>query len=214
MRYHVPFAHRQRPYVHRAGPIYIGFDEPVSIQRRRGRRRFNWPGFTGLMLALVSPLTAFIIAPFALIFSLIGLRRSPRGMAVVGTVLSLLATAVLSLAVYGIASHSIAQHKQQQHALMMHQQRGKIADTRIALEEVSQELREYRSQHDFELPNALEGQIIAVQYVDAWGKELSYAPNSEGCIVRSAGPDGDFNTSDDIITKIEGKSAGDPYFDL
>ncbi len=73
MRCHVPFAYRNRP----PGPIYIGFEQPVSIQRRRGR--FNWAGFGGLMLALLSPFTLFMAAPVALLLSLFGMRRALAG---------------------------------------------------------------------------------------------------------------------------------------
>ncbi len=209
MRYHVPFAHRHRCC--RPGPIYIGFDEPVSIQKRRGR--FNWFGFTGLMLVLISPLTAFVIAPIALLFCLIGLMRAPRGMAIVGMVFSLVATTILSLGIYGIASHQMARHQARKHALVMHQQRGQIAETRQTMDAAVEELRQYRADHDFYLPNALDGNVVTVRFLDAWETELRYEPEADSCTVRSAGPDREFDTSDDLTVKLDGKTVADPYID-
>ncbi len=210
MRYHVPFAHRQRPHGHRPGPIYIGFDEPVSIQRRRGR--FNWFGFMGLLMVLISPLTLFAIAPVALIFCLIGMRRSPRGMATVGLVLSVMATAALTLGVIGVASHNAELQNARQRAWETHQRQIEIRKTNAILDDAKQELREFRAENDFNLPGALDGNIMMVQYLDAWETELRYEPNPDGCIVRSAGPDKRFSTSDDVIAKLDGKTDNDPYF--
>ena len=210
MRYHVPFAHRQRPHGHRPGPIYIGFDEPVSIQRRRGR--FNWFGFMGLLMVLISPLTLFAIAPVALIFCLIGMRRSPRGMATVGLVLSVMATAALTLGVIGVASHNAELQNARQRAWETHQRQIEIRKTNAILDDAKQELREFRAENDFNLPGALDGNIMMVQHLDAWETELRYEPNPDGCIVRSAGPDKRFSTSDDVIAKLDGKTDNDPYF--
>ncbi len=201
MRYHVPFAHRQRP----TGPIYIGFDEPVSIQKRKGR--FNWAAFMGLLLALLSPFTLFLIAPLALLCSLAGLRRSPRGMAVVGLVFSLLATTALSIGVYGVATESARKHRYHQQQIMAAQQREEIVETHGVLKVALREMDDYRHANNYFLPDIEEGMLMTVAYTDAWDEALSYQVNSDGCIIRSKGPDREFHTSDDLIVKLDGKTS-------
>lgn len=200
MRYHVPFAHRQ----HQTGPVYIGFDEPVSIQKRKGR--FNWAAFMGLFLALISPFTLFLIAPLALLLSLFGLRRSPRGMAVVGLVFSLLATTALSLGIYGVATESARQHRYHQQQIFAAHQREEIVETHAVMKVAMQEMDDYRQSHDYSLPDLEDGMMMTVAYTDAWDEALSYQVNSDGCIIRSKGPDKEFHTSDDLLVKLDGKT--------
>jgi hypothetical protein len=204
MRCHVPFAHRHRP----PGPIYIGFEQPVSIQRRK--RRFNWAGFTGLLLALVSPLTLFLAAPFALVLCLVGLRRAPRGMAVVGLMLSLAATTVLSLGIVGVAHHRAGVHQQHLRHVAAIRNQPLIAETRTILGDVQKELREYRDDNQNYLPGLEEGMMITVNYLDGWDRELFYEPVDDGCLVRSAGPDGEFHTGDDVVASVAGKVDNGP----
>lgn len=204
MSYHVPFAYRNRP----AGPIYIGFEEPVSIQRRKGR--FNWAGFTGLLLALISPLTLFLLSPLALLVCLTGLRRAPRGMATFGTVLALAGSTVLSLAIVGMV-HKRTEYRAHQEALLVAvENRQMTAETREVLEEATVGFRDFRQAHDRHLPDLSEGMLMAVQYRDAWDRELFYEPIDEGCLLRSAGPDGQFHTPDDITTEMAGIPGGPP----
>lgn len=193
MPYHVPFSQRNRQVL--PGPIYIGFDQPVSIQKRRGR--FNWAAFVGFLLALVSPLTMFLAAPLALLFSLFGLRRSPRKMATVATVLSLAGTGVLTLLILGTARH----HHHAQHVARNYK---KVAATRVALEQARASIADWRDQHANHLPDLALGMEMTVAWRDAWERELYYEPVKDGCLVRSAGPDGEFRTRDDIVSRVEG----------
>ena len=204
MRYHVPYAHRNRS----PGPIYIGFDQPVSIQRRKGR--FNWAGFTGLMLALLSPLTLFLAAPLALLICLFGMRRSPRGMAVVGALLALGGTTLLSLGIVGVVHHRADRHYKHQQQLVAAENRQLIRQTGDVIQEAKSELREYRTANNNYLPDLEEGMLITVQYRDAWEQELFYEPVEGGCLIRSAGPDGEFHSRDDVVTELAGVPGGVP----
>ena len=204
MRCHVPFAHRNRP----PGPIYIGFEQPVSIQRRKGK--FNWAGFWGLMLALISPITLFLIAPVALLLSLIGLRRAPRGMATVGTVLALGGTTVLSLCLIGaVREHSHREHLRQQ-SIVAAENRVLIEQTRETLDLAADEVREFRSDNDNYLPEIQEGMLMTVKFQDGWEQELFYEPVVDGSVIRSAGPDGEFHSSDDLTVDIAGLAGPAP----
>ena len=210
MRYHVPFAHRNpsgRPASLR--PIYIGFDEPVSIQNRKHRRRarkgpFNWSGFFGLLLALLSPLTLFVLAPIALLFSLNGMRRAPRGMAFVGLIFSGLATTVLSLGIFAAMSHRHEAAQQYAAHVVSVQNREQIKETRETLAAAQDELRDYRTANENSLPSLTHGMDLAIGYEDAWGKSLMYIALEESCMLLSAGPDGQFDSSDDISVRVDG----------
>ncbi len=198
MRCHVPFPCRNRP----PGPVYIGFDQPVSIQRRKGR--FNWAGFSGLMLALLSPLTLFLLAPLALLFSLAGLRRRPRGMAVIGLILSLGASTILSLGILGVI-HGRSEARQRHVARIAAVRNLPLVEqTRETLRSAHDEIRKYRDSNANYLPDLQAGMMITVQHQDAWNRELFYEPTREGCVIRSAGPDGKFKTRDDVIEKLDG----------
>lgn len=202
MRYHVPFAHRKQAAKQR-GPVFIGFDEPISIQKRK--RPFNWCGFTGMLMALVSPFTLFLIAPLALLFSLFGLRRSPRGMAVWGLVLSLMGTTALSVWSLTAFTHHQRQVARQHHNQVAVENRREIRKTGLVIEKAIEELREFRTEHNHQLPSLDDGMMMTVRYDDAWDKPLRYGTTDWGCNVRSAGPDGEFDTRDDIVLKLDGK---------
>lgn len=201
MRYHVPFAHRNRGN-RTPGPIYIGFDEPVSIQKRK--LPFNWCGFTGMLMALLSPFTLFVIAPLALLFSLLGMRRAPRGMATWGLILSILATTALSVGIFGIATERHRKHEAYQAHLVRIENQKEIKQTMATLEEARNELRQFRSEHDKMLPNLDDGMMMTVRHDDAWEQPLRYGTTSYGCIVRSSGPDREFDTADDLTVKLDG----------
>lgn len=205
---HIPFSQRRRPGA--PGPIYIGFEQPVSIQQRKPR--FNWSGFLGLMLALLSPLTLFLIAPVALLASLWGLRRSPRGMAAVGTVLSLAATAALAFGVFFVAErhhhfhrgHSIVTISHPHSPRIVHGPSADEVKARGVLESAQREFEAFATAHRGYLPELSEGMFMAVQFTDPWEKELYYEPTPRGGRLRSAGPDGEFHTKDDLTCQLQG----------
>ena len=48
---------------------------------------------------------------------------------------------------------------------------------------------------------------MLVENVDAWEQSLRYESTDEGGAVRSAGPDKEFDTGDDVVKSISGKSS-------
>ena len=209
MRFHVPFAHRNnsgRPAPLR--PVYIGFDEPVSIQSRKRQKHrgpFNWSGFWGLLLALLSPLTIFMIAPLALLFSLNGMRRAPRGMAFVGLVFSGMATAVLSVMVLTAAHHRHEIASEYQARAVQAENHQLTEKTKTTMAVLLSELRDYRDQHNSRLPSLTDGMDMAIAHKDAWDNELMYIAKKDGCVVQSSGPDGKFESADDVVVQLDGK---------
>ena len=158
-----------------------------------------------MLLALLSPITLFLIAPFALLLSLIGMRRAPRGMALSGLILSLMATTVLSLGIVGaVSEHN--EYQATQHARIVAAKNHKeIKATLVVMKEAQQQLRDFRTENDLQLPNLEQGMDMTVQYEDAWGTNLCYGVIDDGCIIRSMGPDQEFNTADDLTLKLDGK---------
>lgn len=218
MAYHVPFEHRNKK-PGKQPPVYIGFDSPNScyVPCSRANQRhyhqlhvaprppFNWSAFFGLMLALVSPFTLFLIAPIALLFSLRGLRRAPRGMAFVATIFSLGGTAILATVIFGIvASHHEENmaHQRAYEARILKQER---AETSVTLDAAAKRLETYRSDNEGQLPSGLDGNVMTISFTDAWDTELRYEPGTKQAIIRSAGPDGHFSTGDDMVTTVKGE---------
>ena len=212
MPFHVPFEHRNLSS-RKLGPIYIGFDQPVSIQKRR--KRFNWCAFTGLLMALVSPLTLFIIAPISLLFSLLGLRRGPRGMAIVALVLSLVSTTILSAGIFAISKKAHHSHRIEQSLIVQRENQPLIEMTMATLKTSQSELRDFRSENKNQLPSLEEGMMMTVRHDDGWGTPLRYGTTDNACLISSAGMDGEFNTSDDLTVKLDGQpKASSPIANL
>lgn len=195
MAFHIPFEHR-----HRGQPIYIGFDVPPVP-----RRRWNLWGFFGFGLSLFAFLTAGFLSPLALVLNLIGLRREPRGLAKAGTVLSLLGMAlaggVILLAVnadrQAYARHE--RHRQQAHNRQLAEQ------TSLTLKRAEAEFREFAAVNAGHLPAWIDANMVAIKHKDGWGESLRFDLEKDGAKLRSAGPDHQFDTGDDLLLKVEGK---------
>ncbi len=195
MEYHVPFHLRNQP--NPKPPVYIGFDNP-----RRPRRQFSWLGFGGFLMVVLS---CGALAPFALIMSLLGLRKGPNFFAVSGTILSSLAIVGMAL---GVAGDTIERtHRKHQHRQwVMHQEIEKQnKETRKLLADAARSFREYKAEHSDQLPTPMNGNLMAVEHKDSWDTELRYEPADGYCILRSAGADQEFETRDDLTIKIAGK---------
>lgn len=193
MAYHIPFEHRRRP------PVYIGFD----VAARSPRPKFNWWGFGGLMTFLLS---FGVLSPIALIMSAIGLRRPRRGLAVVGTVLSLIGTGVIALGIAaGVHDHNqrMAHVHQRQHARLIKTQ---VADCRQILASAEKDIEEFKAENDGLLPSEYSGMLMMVTHKDSWKNELRYEVGDAYSLIRSAGPDGEFDNDDDVTRRVIGKA--------
>lgn len=217
MAFHVPFNQRTRPH---DNALYIGFDEPRQQQYRqqqiyRRNSKSNGFGVGGFVLSIVSIFTGGLLAPIALIVSLIGLRKSPRGFATAGTIVSSMTLFFIGLAVAGATlgekfAHDHHHHRHQRiHA--HNQYKAQALKTQTQLAEAAALIRDYRSENSGEIPEGIEGNKMLVQSgaVDAWKNELRYEVNeledssaSLIAVIRSAGSDQKFYTNDDIYTRI------------
>lgn len=205
MAFHVPFS--QRPSGRQQSqPIYIGFEPP-----RRKRPKFNWWGFNGIFLFFLS---LGILSPVTLLISMMGLRRNPRKMAVVGTALSLIGTLVMAGLIFQ-ASH---RHQQYQHRRMMAKQQRVIAQQvergEALLAFAAEEFEQFRDDHEGKLPCDLDGCALALKHVDPWKSEIMYEANRDSAGLRSAGPDKVFFTPDDLTYRIEGETEMQPLLPI
>jgi hypothetical protein len=203
MAFHIPFEHRQRNRK-QYGPIYIGFDVPSP----RPRRKFNWWGFHGLWLSLASFLTAGLLSPIPLIISLVGLRKGPgRKMAAAGTIFSILGTGLFLSLVFGSISHDqhrrhIAHVQHQKHVVSK-----QVETTEAMMEVASKELTEFRDANNGKLPNWVDCNMLMIKHEDPWGKSLRFDADAEDWgTLRSAGPDSQFDTGDDLTQRIDGQT--------
>lgn len=169
------------------GIYYIGDDQPARPQPRRG---WNIFGLLGLLTSILGIFTLGLASPFGLLLSLIGLTGRPRGAAKVGVFLGGLGTAVLALFGYMIFAGASALDNN-----------AKSAHTQNALQEATARIVQFHVEEG-KLPEGIEGNklFIANDYRDAWGTELRYEPAEDNTFqVRSAGPDRQFDTRDDLL---------------
>lgn len=159
-------------------------------------KRSNGLGLAGFITSLVGLASCGIISPLALLLSFFGMFKSPRGFALAGFVLGGLGT--LWIAFVTAMTGAIV---------------GAPMFSAFNIPEVSTGARivmslglveEYRKQHgDFPNLDAWQNmtQTAWFKTSDGWGEELQYSLDEEGNVeIRSAGPDGEFNTDDDMTS--------------
>lgn len=201
MAFHIPFEQRASARQN-AGPIYIGFEVP-----RPPRKKFNWWGFNGMWMSAASLLTAGFLSPVTLLISFVGLRRPGKKMATVGTVLSLCGIALASTIVLSTVAHH--NHRAQVRAERNYSRvlKKQVTETNALLAMASAEIIEDRDNHSGELPNDIDANMIVIKHIDPWGESLRFDLEVNKGIIRSAGPDKEFDTRDDLTKTVEGKSS-------
>jgi len=132
-------------------------------------------------------------------------RKGPRKAAAAGTAISLFGIALAGTIVYTVMQTS-HQHQQiaktRRMAAAVAQQRSN-AKTLVA--SAIEELAQYRDSHDGFLPSVIDSNMLVIKHTDPWGEELRFDLKKDHGVVRSAGPDKVFETSDDITVRVVGK---------
>jgi hypothetical protein len=180
MAAHVPYQGRQQQ------PIFIGFEKP---------RRKNRLGLAGFLFSLLGVFTLGAAAPIGLLLSGLALFRRPRKLAFAGTVLGLAGTGFLATM---ISAGARAHHE----PMVRHQNQ----QTRQVIEQANSALQNAIGQNSGQLPEGIEGNIIAIRFKDVWNQELRYEPSDTGYTIRSAGRDREFGNRDDVMIRYEVKS--------
>jgi hypothetical protein len=197
MAYHVPFAYRRRGV-----PVYIGFDEPVVLVRPK--RRFNGWSLASLLTLVLS---VGVLAPVSFLFGLLALRRSPRTLATFSTLVSGGLTALMAIGIAAGVQHEHERYARREHARWMRTQQDNIQATRGLIAQAEDELLDYQAAHAGQLPAEYDGMLITVEQLDAWKNPLRYEVASGNYYIRSAGPDEEFETPDDIKHRIGSAAA-------
>lgn len=192
-------------YGHCGQPIYVACAAP-----QRPGRRFNWWGFWGLLFSLGSFLTAGFASPLALLICANGLRKSkgPRKVAFVGTVFSLLgvmlAGSILTFSIHQERAYRASRLEQQRQAETL----GIVRETKRVLKAAKRELSDFETRRGY-LPDGIEGNMLMLKHSDGWGKEIRYDAETQPTVLRSAGADQQYNTSDDVIAELKGRHQAD-----
>jgi hypothetical protein len=133
-------------------------------------------GVAGFVISLVGILTCGLLSPIGLIFSLIGLGRQPKGLAIAGTVISGLGLLGLVASIYFVKP---------------------VVTTVVDSLKHETAISAYEREHG-ELPDEQDALGILGDARDGWGTPLRYVRTGDGYKLLSAGPDRSFDTADDI----------------
>lgn len=147
----------------------------------------------GLIASVLGIFTCGFLHPLSLLISLVGLLKPPRGMAIAGTVISLLGIGFLVLSGYGLVM-GILGFKQ----FMSEEEKRRQTATTIS--EATTVIESHRDRTGA-LPDSIEGSKLILQDKDAWGEPLRYETSAGKYIIRSAGPDKKMNTADDVTSE-------------
>jgi hypothetical protein len=157
----------------------------------------NGMGLAGFICSLVAIITCGLLSPVSLIISLLGLSQRPRGLAAAGTVISLLGcilgVGMAYAVVRGVEAANQAIEKMGTEIQAGLKTAGTLASARKKVEDHKVEKGEY--------PDDEEGQALVADLTDGWEMELRYQKQPEGYDLRSAGPDKQFDTDDDVLVE-------------
>lgn len=151
----------------------------------------NVLGAWGFGISLFGLLMTFgLLCPLGLLLSFFGLFAKKRGIAIAGTIIGGIGTTIVAVGVGSIAMAASAVHHYQVEV-------PKIEQTRQVLNTACIEVETFRQQNN-KLPEGIEGNKLVLKYEDAYGNAVRYEPEENGKFaIRSAGIDGQFDTSDD-----------------
>lgn len=156
----------------------------------RVRRRSNFLGILGSIFSVLGIFTFGLASPIGLGLSLLGmLGGRSRGAASFGTLLGGLGTGFLLLwgwgAIAGINAIDTAV---------------KSDATGVAMQQAIATIEEFRRENN-QLPEGVDGNVLLIEaeLKDAWGESLRYDQiDKHDYDIRSAGPDRQFDTRDDL----------------
>jgi hypothetical protein len=82
-----------------------------------------------------------------------------------------------------------------------------IAETNALMAIAAIEIEEFRQDVVDDQRFDIEANMLIIKHIDPWGESLRFEQNAEDGLVRSAGPDSQFNTRDDISLSLEESSS-------
>ena len=169
-----------------SGPRQVIYEPPPS----------NAVGVVGFVFAIIGFVTCGLVSPLALLISLVGIFKAPRGFAVAGTIIGLLGTVWLFAIGFAlIMSVGVAKDAVESgvhtFATAAAFERGRIA------------VEAYQQEHG-SLPDGIEGNKLVLDLQDGWEQPIHYTLAEDGSYtLRSAGADGEFHTPDDMTSDTD-----------
>ena len=162
----------------------------------------NGLGIAGFILSLVGLiLTCGLLSPLGLLLSLFALFKPPRGFAVAGVITGLVGSAMLAFFGYAIVMRALGIGEAARAA-------AKTAQTMAVIDQAQAVIEQHRAESG-ELPEGIEGNKLVIGIQDAWQNSLRYDRMNGDYLIRSAGPDGEFETADDLTSGDSFQSAAE-----
>ena len=153
--------------------------------------RNGW-GTASFVFGLIGLLTFGLLSPIAVLLGMIGIWKRPRSYALTGLFLGLLGMSFIT-ALIAVPAIAHQRHREaRRHA-------AQSAETMQQLEQVLAEVEEEARLADTPRLDGFAGNAITIRHQDAWDLELRYDELLDGFGVRSAGPDRQFDTHDDLV---------------
>ena len=167
----------------------------------------NTIGLVGFIVSILSLfLTCGLLSPLGLLISFFGLFKAPRGMAIAGTLLGALGSVWLATMGFAMIATIMA-------AIGIGKAIVPMAETADAMNKARKVVEQYQTEKG-KLPDGIEGNKLILDIKDGWKHSLQYEGDggpSGKFVIRSAGPDGNFNTADDMTN--EGINIDAPQID-
>ena len=164
----------------------------------------NALGIAGFVVSLSGLIVCLgLISPIGLILSLIALAKSPRGYAIAGSIVGALGS-VLGVLTVLVLTNVIGTG--------LFNSSYYYSYTGNQIDSASYDIDNHFQSNQDTLPDQATGNVIISSYLDEWGSSLQYAPtagSNADYTISSAGPDGVFQTSDDIVQFYTAQSQTD-----
>lgn len=155
----------------------------------------NGLGVAGFAISLTGLVACGgFLSPIGLVLSLVALAKEPRGFAIAGSIIGLLGTALAITVILAFAG-----------AIGSFSSGGWFgwSPTLDSIYTATYEIDSHYAENSDTLPDDDEGSDMVASYLDEWGKPIRYratpGSGSNAYELYSAGPDGMFDTGDDII---------------
>lgn len=162
----------------------------------------NYLGTTGLVFSILGLVTCGVLSPIGLLLSLIGLTGKRRGGAIAGVILALIGLAIPGALLFS----EIKEHREHERDRVVQQARATLESARVKIDEKRAEEKA--------LPDGIAGNRLLLKegFRDPWNGEIRYELHDDerSYSLRSSGPDGRFDTRDDVSIAIGADALHEP----
>lgn len=162
----------------------------------------NYLGTTGLVFSILGLVTCGVLSPIGLLLSVIGLTGKRRGGAIAGVILALLGLAIPGALLFS----EWKEHRDHHRERVVQQARATLESARVKIDE--------RRAEEKALPDGVAGNRLLLKegFRDPWKGEIRYElhDDEKSYSLRSPGPDGKFDTRDDVSIAIAADALHEP----